>query len=508
MKEVLSIETAVIINRVSSEEQSEGYSLESQEEGNREYARRQGFRVLKSFSLAESARGVKSRKEFQSAIFFAIENKVQHIIIEKTDRLARNLVDMAWVDQIIKKHPVTFHFRKENMTLNAGSSSHDRLNVGFKSLLAQYYSDNSGEEIKKGVKRKIESGLPHTRIFGYRWIDKMLVPHETQADQYRLMVDLYFKHQSVVEVADQMNMRGIIAPRGGRWNHQTVNQVLTHPMHSGYFRFKEKIHKGKYEALISEEKWHTMQTMIAANTSPKTQRQWLLSGLLRHVNGRSFSGEKQKGLVYYGARRENGRSRLYVRQDYVLNEICEILQKVRWSQHFADQVVEIARIVFRRENSTNDAEISELRSRFDSAVMKERRLVELYMENNIDKMIYSEKRALLAEEKAVLENAMSRTHRDEQKFIAQIEHMAESLKTFPVLFAQANDDERAEILNTLCEYIAIDEDKNVKVVYRKPFAMFMKPEILAACGSNADQFDNLVLLETSGIEPPTSTMPL
>ncbi|MCB1202018.1 MAG: recombinase family protein, partial [Leptospiraceae bacterium] len=136
MKEVLSIETAVIINRVSSEEQSEGYSLESQEEGNREYARRQGFRVLKSFSLAESARGVKSRKEFQSAIFFAIENKVQHIIIEKTDRLARNLVDMAWVDQIIKKHPVTFHFRKENMTLNAGSSSHDRLNVGFKSLLA------------------------------------------------------------------------------------------------------------------------------------------------------------------------------------------------------------------------------------------------------------------------------------------------------------------------------------------------------------------------------------
>ncbi|MCB1147756.1 MAG: recombinase family protein, partial [Leptospiraceae bacterium] len=285
MNEILSIETAVIINRVSSEEQSEGYSLEAQDIGNQEYAKRKGIRVAKAFFLSESARGVQVRREFQEAIDYAIKNKVPHIIVEKVDRLLRNVEDLVWIKKLIEKHILTFHFRKESIIFNRSSNSHERFNIGIKSLVGEFYSDNNGEEIAKGKKVQAEKGQPPTRIFGYRWIDRRLVPHETQAEHYKLLVELYFKHKSVVEVADQMNIRGIIAPRGGRWNHQTVNQILIHPMHSGYFRFKGKIYKGSYEPLISEEKWHTMQTMIAANTSPKTQRQWLLSGLLRHVNG-------------------------------------------------------------------------------------------------------------------------------------------------------------------------------------------------------------------------------
>ncbi len=85
---------AVIYCRVSSVEQVDGTSLESQERMCREFAKREGIEVSEVFiDKGESAKTA-DRTEFLKAISFCSlkKNKVTDFIVYKLDRFARNLV--------------------------------------------------------------------------------------------------------------------------------------------------------------------------------------------------------------------------------------------------------------------------------------------------------------------------------------------------------------------------------------------------------------------------------
>src|SRR5207302_4922818 len=85
----------VIYCRVSSKEQIEGTSLESQEIACREYARTQNIKVLKTFvERGESAKAA-DRTQLVELIDFCrtSKDKVQALLVWKLDRFARNVSD-------------------------------------------------------------------------------------------------------------------------------------------------------------------------------------------------------------------------------------------------------------------------------------------------------------------------------------------------------------------------------------------------------------------------------
>ncbi len=63
-------ELAIQFNRISSDSQDDGFSLEAQEQLGSEYARRQGLRVVKVWSEVESAYKEQDRKKFFQMIEF------------------------------------------------------------------------------------------------------------------------------------------------------------------------------------------------------------------------------------------------------------------------------------------------------------------------------------------------------------------------------------------------------------------------------------------------------
>lgn len=94
------VDSAVLWARVSTKEQGEeGFSLDAQIRLLRDYAEKNSLKIVKEFTVPESARSSQERKEFKKMIDFLKANpKVKHIISEKVDRVTRNPKDSVILD--------------------------------------------------------------------------------------------------------------------------------------------------------------------------------------------------------------------------------------------------------------------------------------------------------------------------------------------------------------------------------------------------------------------------
>ena len=148
---------AVLYARVSSEQQEkEGYSIPAQEKLLREYAKSQGLRIVHEYVDVETAKKA-GRVGFGDMLaFLRNEQKARAgdpcciILVEKTDRLYRNLKDWTTLDEL----DLEIHLVKEGQILSKDSKSSEKFVHGIKVLMAKNYIDNLGEEVKKGLKEK------------------------------------------------------------------------------------------------------------------------------------------------------------------------------------------------------------------------------------------------------------------------------------------------------------------------------------------------------------------
>ena len=142
--------------RVSSREQKqEGYSIPAQKKLLWDFARKNGFDVVKEFEDDETAKSA-GRSNFGAMVEYVKANKdVNTVLVEKTDRLYRNFKDYVLIDEL----DITVFLVKENEVLGKEASSHQKFMHGIKVLMAKNYVDNLSEEVKKGLKQKAESGI-------------------------------------------------------------------------------------------------------------------------------------------------------------------------------------------------------------------------------------------------------------------------------------------------------------------------------------------------------------
>jgi DNA invertase Pin-like site-specific DNA recombinase len=127
-------------------------------------AKREGFVVVEWFEEAETAKQV-GRTEFGRMLkVLKAKKDVRDILVEKTDRLYRNIADWAKVDDI----GCEIHFVNESTVVGPGARSGEKFIHGIKVLMAKNYSENLSEEARKGMGEKAAQGQwPTVSPLGY-----------------------------------------------------------------------------------------------------------------------------------------------------------------------------------------------------------------------------------------------------------------------------------------------------------------------------------------------------
>src|SRR6202163_1636447 len=114
---------AVIYARVSSKEQEkEGFSIPSQLKLLREYAAAQGFVVAQEYVDVETAKQTGRAAFGEMVAYLKAYPALRVMLVEKTDRLYRNLKDWVRMDEL----EVEIHFPKEGVVLSRDSRSSEK----------------------------------------------------------------------------------------------------------------------------------------------------------------------------------------------------------------------------------------------------------------------------------------------------------------------------------------------------------------------------------------------
>src|SRR4030081_3046283 len=156
----------VIYARVSSKEQEkEGFSIPAQLKLLREYAAANSLAVAQEYVDVETAKQTGRAAFGESVASLKSHPSVRVMLVEKTDRLYRNLKDWVTLDEL----DVEMHFPKEGVVLSRESRSSEKFMHGIKVLMAKNYIDNLSEEARKGMQEKAEQGIwPTKSPLGYR----------------------------------------------------------------------------------------------------------------------------------------------------------------------------------------------------------------------------------------------------------------------------------------------------------------------------------------------------
>ena len=303
----LIMKKTLIFCRVSSREQEEsGYSLPAQRKLLESYSNKLELKVIKVFSISESAGGNKQRKVFNEMLSYLDKNKIEVLVVEKTDRLSRNLKDAVAVNEwVAKSSNNQVHFVKENFVLSRDSKSNEKFIWNIKVTVAQLYIDNLSEEVKKGQKEKLAQGwLPTKPPLGYKSTGeegrRRHTPDEITKPIIMEMFNTYATGCcSLLTLTDTINSK--LEPLiGKKLSRSMVHRYLTNPFYIGKNRWNGNVTQGSQETYIDKAVFDKVQEILTGRHAPKQQKHnFTFRKLIRCGEcGGTITWEKKKGRNY------------------------------------------------------------------------------------------------------------------------------------------------------------------------------------------------------------------
>ena len=148
---------AIIYCRVSTEEQAEkGYSLDAQEKLCKNFAKNRGFDVAGIYrDEGKSATSLK-RPALQDLLTYCQkDNSIDALMVQETDRLARNTIDHLTIKAHLKESGVDVISVNQPML---DDSPEGKMRDTVLAGVNQFYSDLNGRKAKKGMQEKFDTG--------------------------------------------------------------------------------------------------------------------------------------------------------------------------------------------------------------------------------------------------------------------------------------------------------------------------------------------------------------
>ena len=408
--------------RVSSKEQAEGFSLESQAVGNKSYAGKNGINLAKRFQIAESASAGKNRKIFKQLMeLLNKDNSITELIVEKTDRVTRNLSDLVQVnDWLQKSENNRLHLVKENLIITKNSKSTETFIWSIKASVAEFYSRNLKEEVLKGMDQKAEEGwYPNNRKFGYRLVlkDRRKVWEINPAEAYfvKQVFLLYSSGFSLKEVRNRVFELGL--NRNGKpISANSLSIILKDPFYIGRFSWRGKIYEGNHPPLITPEAYYRAQEILAGKGHSRFTKHFFpySKGLIKCPTcNHSLVGELQKGVVYYRCHKCKGQK--YLKEETIGLEILKHLEKFEVDKpSLADWIRDALKAYRGEELFFTNSVVDSLSEQLKQVHTRRSKLFDDHADGKIDESFYQQKLTEYSSQIKDFEKGIAANNRNEE----------------------------------------------------------------------------------------------
>ncbi len=253
--EQLEEKRGIIYCRVSSTEQVENTSLESQQRYCEEYSIKNNIKILETFIEKGESAKTANRTEFIKAINFCSnrKNKITHFVVYKLDRFARNQNDHVVTQTTLRRYGVALR----SVTEPINETPIGRVMEGIISVFAEFDNNVRTERSKGGMMEKIKKGVWVWQApLGYHrpYKGSNIAPEATTAPFIVTLFEEYAKGSyTYLSLAEYMNTRGFITKQGKPLCMQMVEKILKNPLYMGRIKVWGLDIKGDFEPIVNED---------------------------------------------------------------------------------------------------------------------------------------------------------------------------------------------------------------------------------------------------------------
>jgi site-specific DNA recombinase len=473
---------AVIYARVSSKEQEkEGFSIPAQQKLLRSYGEELCFEVIREFLDVETAKRA-GRTGFGEMIAFLTRNsKCRVLLVEKTDRLYRNLKDYVILDDL----DIDIHLVKEGQILSRDSRSSEKFMHGIKVLMAKNYIDNLSEEARKGMLEKAEQGIwPSFAPLGYKNVEgdhgkKIIVPDPELAPLVKRLYLLCAEgSHSVKELAKALGSEGLHYRSGNAMATATVHKILRSRTYSGQFDWAGRVFQGTHEPLVPPELWNQVQAVLdrrLATRCKKAHHEFLFTGLLNCGHcGCALVGEIKKAkYVYYHCTGFKGKcAEPYVRQEILEGEFSGMLRKLALDQEVVEWISGALKESHVDERRHHDEAISRLKGDHQRLQKRLETLYEDKLDGRIEVEFFDRKSREWRAEQTRLLHAIEEHQKADQSYMEEGVRILELAQRAGDLFDKQPLLEKRRLLSCVMS-AASWKDGCLAIELRQPFDMLL-----------------------------------
>lgn len=441
--------------RVSTEEQAlRGYSIEAQRDAIRQYAKENGYLIVREYS----DEGVSGKKPYNKrpALSRFMEDiqggmKVDVLLFCKLDRFYRSVKLYYQAAEILERCGVAWKAILENYETETANG---RFTVNIMLSVAENEADRTSERIKFVMENKIARGEAITgRVpIGYKIVDKKFQIDPEKAEIVRTLFREYEERHSPYEA-----VRYVYRTYGVNIPIQSAFWIMRNRIYLGYFKGNPNF----CEPIVSEAQFSRAQELMKSRGIRHNQsgQIYIFSGMLICGNcGRRMAGNRYKTgkklYVYYKCNAAYFRADFCTRKKRVSEEDME-----DWLLANVSAEIDCQRL---DAEAKAKAEAQERRIPDRTAILRKlNRLKDLYVNEVIDldqyKADYERYSAQLAEADAAAMNPVR---------LPDFRGLKEKVAGIETFYQDLNAEERQAFWRGLIREIRVDLDDSFHIFFK------------------------------------------
>ncbi len=422
-------------------EDKQALSIEAQITELRAFAKKENLWISEIIIEKKTAK-VPGRPLFNSMLSRIEKGEADGIISWHPDRLARNSVDGGRIIYLLDTGKI-LALKFPNFWYENTAQGKFMLNMAFGQ--SKYYIDSLSENVKRGLRQKVRNGIyPSLAPVGYinDVRKKSIVVDKKRSIVVREAFELYAKGNSRLEdISDFFAAHGIFTRGGRRLKRDRITFILSNPLYYGHFRFSKEVHEGKHTPIVTKNLFDQVQAVLQRRGRPQRKHKnapQAFCGLMSCATcGMGITAEyrvkRQKNgnehhYTYYHCSRKNKAIKCTepaIREEILDGQLSSFIEEFSLPKDWANQMLAMVEKDEKQGAQSSAVFVQESREKTATLSQKLQRLLDSYLEQDIEREVYLKKKAEFMSEKKSLEERIITL---EQEKTGWVEPMREWIK--------------------------------------------------------------------------------
>ena len=456
------MKNAVIMCRVSSDEQAKGYSLDIQFDQLTKYCDKNNISVVKHYCEDHSAKNF-NRPQFQNFLQFVKKNKgeVNLLLVTSWDRFSRNLTDSLVMSRTLDKMGIQVQAIEQPIDM---SIPENKAMLAIFLAIPEIDNDRRSIKIKGGIRGSLKAGRWCRQApIGYRnsrdQQNKPVIIPSDKAEHIKYAFEQFAIGKLQTELRFELNKKGIKISRSN------LSRILRSPIYIGKIivpKCEEEpmmIIDGLHDAIISDKLFFEVQQILGDNKKIRKlpvynslREELPLRGLLSCSNcGEKLTGSRSKSAT--------GNHYFYYHCNYCRNErfpvnlVNETFESILDDFTFTKESKEIYQLMVKQLLTTDskDSKLKQvqLKNSLDEVLSRIEKLQDLLVDGNIEQNQYSETMKRYTTQKFSLIDQINNINETDNEYLGWLKNGVDALSNLRSCYSKSMIREKQQLISSI-----------------------------------------------------------